>query len=155
MADRFIKAHKCGAKGDGKTDDTAALQKALDAAGDKKGAVLVAPGTYLCSTLKVPRNVALVGAPAWAYRNSGTAILQLVDEKAKCLLDITGAIGVTIEGLCLEGGNLGEDVHAVLLDKDDYGKEEDAFRIDRCRISHFTGEALMRSAPGVSVSDIR
>lgn len=52
-----------GAKADGVTDDTAALQAALEAAGEKGGVVYLPPGRYLVAgSLKVPAGVALVGA---------------------------------------------------------------------------------------------
>jgi hypothetical protein len=52
-----------GARGDGKTDDTAAIQKALDAAAAKGGSVHLPPGQYLVAgSLKIPVGVALVGA---------------------------------------------------------------------------------------------
>ena len=52
-----------GAKGDGKTDDTAAFQKALDTAGQAGGGVVYAPrGNYFfAGHLKVPDAVTLKG----------------------------------------------------------------------------------------------
>src|SRR5215211_4705362 len=52
-----------GAKGDGKTDDTAAFQKALDAAAQAGGGTVQAPrGNYLFSGhLNVPSAVTLRG----------------------------------------------------------------------------------------------
>ncbi len=52
-----------GAKGDGKTDDTAAFQKALDTAGAAGGGIVVAPrGNYLLAgLLNVPNAVTLKG----------------------------------------------------------------------------------------------
>jgi polygalacturonase len=40
-----------GAKGDGKTVDTAAIQKAMDAAAKHGGAVMFRPGSYLTGSL--------------------------------------------------------------------------------------------------------
>ena len=37
-----------GARGDGTTDDTAAIQKALDTAGKSFGAIFLPEGNYLC-----------------------------------------------------------------------------------------------------------
>ncbi|KAA6338496.1 hypothetical protein EZS27_013500 [termite gut metagenome] len=52
-----------GAKGDGKTDDTQAFQKALDSFGTKGGTVYVPRGTYFfAGSLNVPQAVTLKGA---------------------------------------------------------------------------------------------
>lgn len=131
-----------GATGDGETEDTKAIQGAIDAAAAKKGAVFVPPGTYACGELKLRRNVALTGVAAWDYRHPGGSILKLIDAKARCLLNITGAIGCTVDGLSLQGGGLGENTHGIFLDKPDFGKEEDAFRIERCQVARFTGDAV-------------
>jgi len=55
--------HQFGAAGDGKTDDTAAFQKALDAAGKAGGGTVLAPrGNYLFTGhLNVPNAVTLAG----------------------------------------------------------------------------------------------
>lgn len=41
----------CGAKADGVSDDTAAVQRAIDVAAEAGGRCLLAAGTYLCGTL--------------------------------------------------------------------------------------------------------
>src|ERR1017187_5808799 len=40
-----------GALGDGKTVDTVAIQRAIDAAGKARGTIVFAPGTYLTGSL--------------------------------------------------------------------------------------------------------
>ena len=57
-----ISVRDFGARGDGQADDTAAFQKALDAAGQNGGTVHVGRGTFFfAGHLNVPRGVALVG----------------------------------------------------------------------------------------------
>ena len=56
-----LDARQFGAKGDGKTDDTAALQKALDAAGAVGGAVVLSPGVYVTGELHLRERTALAG----------------------------------------------------------------------------------------------
>jgi polygalacturonase len=141
----WIDVRSFGAKGDGKTDDTKPLQSAIDAASEAGGGVFVSPGVYATSELQLRRNIAMAGVAAWGYRSFGGSILRLINEKASCLLNITGASGATIEGLSLNGGRLGQNVHGIFLNKPDYGKVEDAFRIERCRIDSFSGTGVMLS----------
>lgn len=131
-----------GAIGDGKTDCTAAIQKALDAAAESRGSVVVPPGTYLTGRLKMHPYTGIMGYPTWSFREFGGSILRLADSSAPCLLDITGAYGATVHGLCLDGDKLGEKIHGVMIDKGDYGKTEDTPRLERCRIEAFTGDGV-------------
>lgn len=73
-----------GAVGDGSTDDTAAIQAAINSTGstaDRQHTVEIPEGTYkVTSTLSVPEGVALVGAGAWKSKlefgsYTGTEIL--------------------------------------------------------------------------------
>ena len=59
----YLNARDFGASGDGKTDDTAAIQRALDAAGKQGGNVVLLPtGKYLLTgELDVPPETALKG----------------------------------------------------------------------------------------------
>lgn len=104
-----------GAVGDGETDCTAAIQAALDAAAEVEGTVIVPPGKYLTGQLKMGIRTRLEGYSGWNYRADGLSTLILNDPNATCLLDITGAFGCTIDGICLDGKNLGENVHGIYL----------------------------------------
>ncbi len=141
-AGSVLDARSFGTRGDGQADDTSAVQKALEAAAEVRGTVFFPPGTYLCSEVRVPPHVGLAGDPTWGYRHFGGAILKLTDERAACLVNLTGAIGASVSGLCLDGGAIGERVHGILVDKADYGKEEDTPRIERCRIAGFSGDGI-------------
>ena len=133
-----------GAIGDGRTDCTDAIQAALDAAESVAGCVVVPPGDYLCGRLAVPRGVSLVGYHAWSFRHNGSSILTLRSGDESCLLDLTGAIGCTIRGLCLCGGQLGKNVHGMMVTHDDYNGagEEDTPTIEDCRVDSFSGDGL-------------
>lgn len=131
-----------GAKGDGKADDTKPIQGAIDLAAERGGSVFVPPGLYLTAELHLRPNVAVLGIPAWDYRHGGGSVIRLADPGASCLLNITGAFGATIEGLSLDGGKLGKSVHGVFLNKPDYGKREDTFRIERSQIANFSGDGV-------------
>lgn len=139
----MLNARDFGAKGDGQTDDTAALQRAIDAASTNQDTVFLPAGTYLSSRLQMRPRTGLYGHPNFSYGANGGAVLKLNDANAPCLLDLTGANGATVEGLCLDGANhLGKEVHGILVDKPDYGKSEDAWRVERCRVAGFSGHGM-------------
>ncbi len=131
-----------GAKGDGVTDDTAAFQAALDAAGPTRGTVFVPDGIYLCHDLRMPPHTGLVGNATWGYREGGGSVLKLNSADATCLINITGAVGATVNGLSLYGDKLGEGVHGLYMGEFPEKKEEDTPRIERCHISGFTGDGI-------------
>ena len=140
-----------GAIPDGVTDCTESFQKALDEAGKTLGTVIVPPGEYACNSLKMHSRTGIQGYPSWSYRDSkgyalgglaGGSVIKLVSGDNKCLLDITDAYGVTIKGLCLNGGSLGENVSGILREKDSFSKEEDTPRVEDCKIGYFTGNGI-------------
>lgn len=137
-----INVREFGATGDGKTDDTKAIQRALDAAGEIRGCAFIPPGTYACADLQMRPQTALLGVPTWDYRGPGGTVLRLASENAKCLLNIRSAPGATIVGLAFDGASLGKAIHGIFLDKPDYGKHEDAFRIERCQVARFSGDGV-------------
>jgi len=131
-----------GAKRDGVHDDTAAIQKALDAAAKTNGSVFIPEGVYPCSQLNVPAGIGIHGLPAWSYGKGMGTILKLKNKDARCLINLTGAYGAYLFGLCLQGGDLEGETHGILVDKPDYGQQEDTPRIDMCRVEHFSGDGI-------------
>jgi hypothetical protein len=79
-----ITASPYGATGDAITDDTIAIQAAIDAADADGGIVLVPPGTYKVTTLTVPSNMSFLGAGA------GRSIIQTAST-SEVLLVASGA----------------------------------------------------------------
>ena len=137
----MIDAHDFGVVGDGQTDNTAALQKALDTAAKTRSSVFLPEGTYKTSTLRMPPHTGLLGNPNWSFRKTGGSILELNDPAAECLIDLTKAQGATLNGLCIDGQLLGDNVHGIMVNNKEYGDaaDENTFRIERCRINDFSG----------------
>ena len=133
-----------GAIADGFTDNTAAIQRAIDKAAENEETVFIPEGRFLTGSLKMHSHTALKGEVNWSYRKNGGSTLVLNDANSRCLVDITGAFGASITSLCLEGANLGENVHGVMLDWEEGAvrNEEDTPTFDNLRISDFTGDAV-------------
>ena len=140
--DTVLNVRQFGARGDGKTNDTKSIQSAIDAAAARGGAVFLPPGVYQSAELQMRPHVSLTGIPAWDYEHGFGSVIRLADAHAQCLLNITGAFGATIDGLSLDGGNLGAGVQGVWLNKPNYGKQEDTFRIERSQIARFSGDGV-------------
>ena len=134
-----------GAVGDGKTDCTAAVQEAIEAASGCRGKVVVPPGVYMVGHLHFHGQcVSLEGSSAWSFRSDGASVFRLNTADTDCMIDISGAFGCAIRGMCLDGCRLGESIHGVKLwwEKYNGGSEEDTPTIDDCRIGNFSGDGL-------------
>jgi hypothetical protein len=96
-----------GAKGDGKTDDTAAFQEALNVAGINAGKVFVPVGRYMINThLTIPANVTLEGIweiPATWDPNKGSILLAIENAgnpDGTAFITLNGS-NATIKGLTI------------------------------------------------------
>jgi hypothetical protein len=114
----------------------------MDKAALTNGAVFIPEGTYLCSELKVREGIGVHGLPAWSYRKGMGTVLSFKGGGSKCLINLTGAYGAYLYGLSLNGNNIEGGAHGILVDKADYGTQEDTPRIDTCRVEKFTGDGI-------------
>jgi hypothetical protein len=105
--ERFFDVRQFGAAGDGKTKDTAAMQKAIDAcAASGGGTVYLAPGTYLSGTVVLKDNVTfhleagatLLGSTDLADYLPQSGPPMKGDANAKHLLFARDAANVTVCG---------------------------------------------------------
>ena len=131
-------------KGDGKTDDTKAIQKALDSAAGTQGTVFVPEGAYMCGELQ---NVSRHGA----LRLPGVELSQQPGrcdspERQRRELPAEPHRGVRRNGQwnLPAWRQLGGErpIHGIMIDKPDYGSQEDTPRIDGCRVEQFTGDGI-------------
>jgi hypothetical protein len=95
LGEPYLNVRKFGAHGNGKSDDTAAIQKALDAAGKQSGNVVLLPtGDYLIKgSLNVPANVTLQGifrAPPAGVAGNNQYAPGNSPKAGSCLLAVGG-----------------------------------------------------------------
>jgi hypothetical protein len=69
-------------------------------------------------------------------------VLQLASADASCLLNLTDARGTTIQGLALDGRNLGAGIHGMATKRTQWGVHEDSFRIEASQVTRFTGDGV-------------
>lgn len=90
-----------GAKGDGRTDDTAAIQAAIDAVAGTKGTVLVPDGVYMIQAVRWGLQL----KSGMTFKLAPGATLKAIPNGAEryVLLRIAGASNVWVTGGTLEG----------------------------------------------------
>ena len=111
-----------GARGDGRADDTAAIQAAIDEVAGTGGTVLIPSGTYLIDAVGKKR---LALGSDMTLELSGDAVLKAIpnDSRKYALLSISGVSNVTVVGGTLEGerdehkGKSGEGGMGIRIDR--------------------------------------
>jgi hypothetical protein len=102
-----------GALGDGATDDTASLQRAIDAAGPAGATVFLPPGTYRTGRLTLHSGVHLRGAGGDA-----TTLTLRTGTNAAIVETAPGSSRFSVRDLTLDGNQAGGD--GLRLNGDDY-----------------------------------
>ena len=92
-----------GAKGDGRTDDTEAIQAAIDEVGGTGGTVLVPDGTYMVDAVKKKQRLSLKSD--MTLKLAKDAVLKAIpnDSRKYAVLSISDVSDVTVVGGTLEG----------------------------------------------------
>jgi len=103
ISDRFVSVADYGTVGDGVTDDTAAIQAAIDGMPANGGTIYLPPGTYLVSTLSfpdTPKVINFLGAGVYAVTLKMATAAGPVIRKALTSGRVVGAVigGFTIQG---------------------------------------------------------
>jgi polygalacturonase len=111
LTDRVATLKDYGAKGDGSTDDTTAVQAALNS-----GSLVVAPpGTYLCSNLTLPSYARLYGSgrglTTFKQKAGSTGSLMATANNYNSLIEL--------QGFTLDGNKANQTSANVGLDLDD------------------------------------
>jgi hypothetical protein len=99
---RLVSVRDTGAKGDGKTDETAAIQRAIDQIGSTGGTVFVPDGTYMVDAVGQQR-LRLKGR--MTFKLAPGAVLKTIPngEPISSLLSISAVSHVTVVGGTLLG----------------------------------------------------
>ncbi len=143
----YLNIKSYGAKGDGISDDTPALLKAMEAATQSEGTVYFPHGNYAIHPVQVPSHITLLGHSAWAYENKdkrdedfeGKTFLSALSGDARALLDLGNNRGIRILGLTINGNHQGKRMHGIYAR---HSQCEQYNCIEDCRIQHFTGSGI-------------
>jgi hypothetical protein len=136
----YLDVKDFGAVGDGRTDDTKALQAAIDAASESGKTLLLEPGRYRTDVLYVKKNMVMKADPTWDYSTEGRCVLLPLTDTQSCVLNLNEAYGSTLEGFCVNGERRGEAMCGLLIDRGRFVRE-DAFRLEKLKVMRFSGHA--------------
>ena len=131
------------AVGDGKTDSTASIQKALDKAAKTNGTVFIPEGVFVCSTLKLP---ALRGhlrqSHLGIWQRIGVLFCDLGDSVGPCLPGRNGGLWFPDQWIMpgRRGSRQGHPRHPGGQAR--LRRQGCTIFFENCRISHFSGDGL-------------
>lgn len=154
LADIGINGKVKGTKGDGVTDDTLAIQNALNDLSTTGGVLYLPKGTYLCGQITIPRHVRVVGAGQYQ------TILKLKNGAHADFIVFNGARGSGIENVSIDGNKTNNTSGSGILIKNDRSDIpwEDAvngLQIQSVHITNCKEHGIKAIAPKVWVFTIR
>lgn len=143
-----VKDAPYAAKGDGATDDRAAIQAALDAVPPSGGAVFLPPGDYVVGGPLVPKSYTfLFGShtPMWqAGPNPASACKIRVRDGFTggegLLVPPIDTRGVTVRNVALVGAGVGANLHGLRMPN--LGGGEQSWTLEDVEIAGFTGDGI-------------
>lgn len=104
-----------GATGNGVTDDTAAIQAAVNAAGLVRGTVLIPPGTYVVTSVILKPGIRVSGYGATLFRPANTPnwtrMLTVPESGTGSWGGATDSAPLVIEGLTLDGNSANQGTY--------------------------------------------
>ena len=126
---------------------TAAIQRAMDDAAKVCGIVEIPAGRWACGCVHVPAGIEVRGTYTWNWSHhldfgfAGT-ILELCDESAPCMFDMSDARGTAITGLSMNGKRLGDGIHGIYVGHDALSEADDGIRLENVKVAFFTGDSV-------------
>jgi hypothetical protein len=141
-----VKDAPFGAKGDGTTDDRAAIQLALDDVGTRGGEVFFPPGDYVVSGPLVPKaRTVMTGchSPQWIGGSNPASACKIRARTgfagAGLIVPTTTSVSCSFRNLALVGGNVGTGVHGMRLPA---GAANISYHLENMTIAGFSGSGI-------------
>jgi len=143
MDNYYVNPKDFGAIGDGISDDTEAIREAIKVASETSGVVYFSYGTYRTDVIYLPMEVTLKADPTWALKTNGRTILVPAKDDQECVIDVSNALGSTIYGICIDGMEMGTNIHGISMCRERHiTPGEHTIRIDTCKVGNFTGNGM-------------
>lgn len=100
----IVNVKSFGAKGDGKTDDTEAIQKAIDSSNNQ--IIYFPTGRYYVGSLKIKNNTKLTSLnESLQYSGEASSVVLKAKPNTQAIIDTKNTSGFTIEGITFDGNN--------------------------------------------------
>ncbi|KPF98199.1 nitrous oxidase accessory protein [Rhodopseudomonas sp. AAP120] len=133
-------ATQLGVRPDSSDDQTAALQRAIDDAAERRVPLALPPGTYRTGTLRLPSGAQLSGV---------RGATRLLFTGGPSLFDSAGADTPTLSGLMLDGGGIALPARRGLV----HCIGARALRIEQCEITASGGSGIWLETSSGTISD--